>query len=706
MINLEVVSQDELKLYLTNLETTLVQGPQGEVGATGPAGPTGATGEAGPIGQQGVQGPQGPIGLTGPAGPTGATGLQGPTGLTGPQGIQGATGPQGIQGIKGDKGDTGNTGAQGPIGLTGSTGPTGATGATGPQGIQGIQGIQGEKGDQGNSGLDGDHYHTTSNTSLTIAASGTVTPILADLNVDYTPAQSVVIAHDENNHMHGSVVSYNPTTGALVVNLTHKTGSGTYTSWTVNLDGAVGVQGPIGPEGPVGATGPEGPQGVQGIQGPIGLTGFSWDTTRVSPNGYVVGDIVNYLGNYYICIANNDALIPTTSLGVYWNTYSFSGPQGIQGEVGPQGIQGETGPQGIQGEAGPQGIQGIQGETGSTGPQGETGPAGPQGTAGVDAKETAFYFTQTIDMTTLTVGGTVQFPYRPNSIFEPGIAVLLTSTNYVNDGARIAGAIVQTNGTTSYTLYINSITGPQTISSWGASVSGIRGVAGPTGPAGASANYNGSVSGTNLVFVQNQTLNINPGAGLAYGGGEYVKISGYNGNYQEIGASVYSYNKTTGAMTVGMNYQIANGTITGITQYGVVLSGAQGNQGNAGAPAKYSLSLAKRDPWTPYTNYTLTGLPNDLSYNGGEAFKVQQGDQNGFISQTYYVYWYDKNQGTMGVQTRTQQTNGTTSGFTTLYGGLIGEPGTNGSNGLDANGFTVSSSAPVNPQLGTVWVQI
>lgn len=704
MINLEVVSQDELKLYLTNLETTLVQGPQGEVGPTGPTGPAGATGEPGPIGQQGVQGPQGPIGLTGPTGATGATGLQGPIGLTGPQGIQGATGPQGIQGIKGDTGNTGATGPQGPIGLTGATGPTGATGATGPQGIQGIQGIQGEKGDQGNSGLDGDRYHTTSNTSNTVT-NGVKSFVVADLEVDYTTGQTVLAASGVN-HMHGEVISYNAITGELDIDVTSHTGTGTHTSWELNLSGAVGIQGPAGPEGPAGPIGPEGPQGVQGIQGPIGLTGFSWDTNRVSPNGYVVGDIVNYLGNYYICIANNDALIPTTSLGVYWNTYSFSGPQGIQGEVGPQGIQGETGPQGIQGEAGPQGIQGIQGETGSTGPQGETGPAGPQGTAGVDAKETAFYFTQSIDMTTLTVGGTVNFPYRPNSIFEPGIAVLLTSTNYVNDGARIAGAIVQTNGTTSYTLFINSITGPQTISSWGASVSGIRGVAGATGPAGASANYNGFTSGTNLVYVQNQTLSINAGANLSYGGGEYVKISGYNGNYQEIGGTVYSYNKTTGAMTVGMNYQITNGTITGITQYGIVLSGAQGNQGQQGTSAKYSLSIAKRDPWTPYTNYTLTGLPNDLSYNGGEAFKVQQGDQNGFISQTYYVYWYDKNAGTMGVQTRTQQTNGTTSGFTTLYGGLIGEPGTNGANGLDANGFTVSSSAPVNPQLGTIWVQI
>ena len=72
----------------------------------------------------------------------------------------------------------------------------------------------------------------------------------------------------------------------------------------------------------------KGEQGEQGIQGEQGLTGFAWDTDRVSPNGYLIGEIVNYLGNYYICIANNDAIIPTDSLGVYWNPYSFKGETG------------------------------------------------------------------------------------------------------------------------------------------------------------------------------------------------------------------------------------------------------------------------------------------------------------------------------------------------------------------------------------------
>jgi hypothetical protein len=92
------------------------------------------------------------------------------------------------------------------------------------------------------------------------------------------------------------------------------------------------------------------------VQGPQGLSGFEWDPTRISPNQYLIGDIVNYLGNYYICIANNDALIPPSTLGVYWNTYSFVGPQG------PQGIQG------IQGVPGPVGMPGLFAQTANSTP--------------------------------------------------------------------------------------------------------------------------------------------------------------------------------------------------------------------------------------------------------------------------------------------------------------------------------------------------
>jgi hypothetical protein len=72
--------------------------------------------------------------------------------------------------------------------------------------------------------------------------------------------------------MHGDVVSYNQTTGALVVDLQHKSGSGTYSSWEINLQGAVGVAGPQGPTGATGATGAQGPQGIQGNTGVVTAT--------------------------------------------------------------------------------------------------------------------------------------------------------------------------------------------------------------------------------------------------------------------------------------------------------------------------------------------------------------------------------------------------------------------------------------------------
>jgi hypothetical protein len=166
----------------------------------------------------------------------------------GEQGPQGATGPQGVQG------------SQGPTGLTGAQGPTGATGPTGPQGPTGLNGQPGDK------------YHTTSNSTLTIAANGTITAITNDLGLDYSTAQTVILAYDLSNHMHGDVVSYNQTTGALVVDLQHKSGSGTYSSWEINLQGAVGVAGPQGPTGATGATGPQGPQGIQGNTGVVTAT--------------------------------------------------------------------------------------------------------------------------------------------------------------------------------------------------------------------------------------------------------------------------------------------------------------------------------------------------------------------------------------------------------------------------------------------------
>jgi len=78
-----------------------------------------------------------------------------------------------------------------------------------------------------------DRYKTTSSTSHTIVPTGTLT-FTVDAGLSYTVLQDVIIVHDSSNHMHGQVSSYSGT--SLVVDIQHKTGSGTYSSWTINLD--------------------------------------------------------------------------------------------------------------------------------------------------------------------------------------------------------------------------------------------------------------------------------------------------------------------------------------------------------------------------------------------------------------------------------------------------------------------------------------
>jgi hypothetical protein len=51
---------------------------------------------------------------------------------------------------------------------------------------------------------------------------------------------------------------------------------------------------------------------------------FTTDHLAITNNQYVVGDVVWYLGNVYRCIANNDSIIPTSSL--YWTNLGTGYP--------------------------------------------------------------------------------------------------------------------------------------------------------------------------------------------------------------------------------------------------------------------------------------------------------------------------------------------------------------------------------------------
>jgi hypothetical protein len=63
---------------------------------------------------------------------------------------------------------------------------------------------------------------------------------------------SIVSAANSANYMHGTVTSYDPATGALVMNILDIGGSGTKNDWNIQLSG---TQGSIGPTGAVGTSG-------------------------------------------------------------------------------------------------------------------------------------------------------------------------------------------------------------------------------------------------------------------------------------------------------------------------------------------------------------------------------------------------------------------------------------------------------------------
>ena len=82
----------------------------------------------------------------------------------------------------------------------------------------------------------GDKYLTSSTSSININnANGKSITVAAGLA--YTSQQDITVAYDAAHHMHGTVVSYNSTTGAMVFDVNSHTGSGTYTQWTVNVGG-------------------------------------------------------------------------------------------------------------------------------------------------------------------------------------------------------------------------------------------------------------------------------------------------------------------------------------------------------------------------------------------------------------------------------------------------------------------------------------
>jgi len=238
---------------------------------------------------------------------------------------------------------------------------SGATGATGPV---------------------GDRYATSSVSNLTIATGN------ISLNVEqglaYTVGQDITVVYNTVNYMAGPVVTYDTLTGALTFDSITTSGTGSYNSWLVNLDGAVGAQGATGATGPqgdpggaTGATGSAGVDGATGSTGPAGTNGTDGATGATGPQGDACA--TGEQGTNGTDGATG-ATGPAGSAGVDGAT-GATGTAGVDGATGSTGPAGTNGTDGATGATGVAGSNGVDGATGATGETGATGPAGGGGGA-------------------------------------------------------------------------------------------------------------------------------------------------------------------------------------------------------------------------------------------------------------------------------------------------------------------------------------
>jgi hypothetical protein len=175
------------------------------------------------------------------------------------------------------------SGTSGSVGTSGSSGTSGTSGSSATSGTSGTSGTSATAGTSGSSGVQGDRYQTTSTTSFTLGVGGTIT---VGTGLAYTTAQDVLISYDINNHQVSMVTSYNPSTGVLIFGApSETTGSGTYSVWGVNLNGAAGGNGTNGTSGTAGTSGSSGTTGTSGTSGTRGTSGTSGSSATSGSSG-------------------------------------------------------------------------------------------------------------------------------------------------------------------------------------------------------------------------------------------------------------------------------------------------------------------------------------------------------------------------------------------------------------------------------------
>ena len=163
-----------------------------------------------------------------------------------------------------------------------------------------------------------------------------------------------------SNYVIGRVVSYVANTGTLDIVALQQSGTGTFSSWSVELYGYNGSSGAAGTAKTSGDSGTSGTSGEATTSGTSGSAGASASSGTSATSG-----------------SSGTSGVSGTS-----GSSGVNGPTGPVGPTGPIGPTGATGSSGTSGSSGATGPTGPTGGPGATGPQGPTGPTGPPGGTG------------------------------------------------------------------------------------------------------------------------------------------------------------------------------------------------------------------------------------------------------------------------------------------------------------------------------------
>jgi hypothetical protein len=391
----------------------------GVVGLNGTSGTSGSSGSSGKTGTSGVNGSGGTSGNNGTSGSSGSSGKDGSSGVS----SNGTSGTNGTAGKDGSSGVNGSSGISGTNGISGTSGTSGLSGTSGEAGTAGTTGTDGSSGTAGTAGQDGDKYRTTSATSLLIGLGAKT--LTVGTNLAYSVAQSVIIAYDNSNTMTASVTSYDSLTGVLVVNVGAILGSGTYTSWNVNLAGAAGGNGSSGTSG---SSGKDGSSGTSGSSASSGTSGSSGSSATSGSSG---------------SSATSGSSGSSGTNGSSGSSGSSGLTNGTSGTSGSSGVNGGAGSTGASGSSGSSGTSGANGGAGAAGSSGTSGASGANGTSGSSGTSVA------LSGTTNYIGKFTSASTLGNSGFvDDGTTIATTEIVYSGNKFKTAGNFQNDNANT------------------------------------------------------------------------------------------------------------------------------------------------------------------------------------------------------------------------------------------------------------------